>query len=212
MKGVRQFLTSPPVSPDIDVIRKALAAPAPAIDNPDQLLAPKAYDISFKQAAVLMAIWASPDAGLQVLLTQRAKHMRNHPGQIALPGGQMDPEDQNVIHTALRETEEEVGLAPDRFNLLGELGDYFTISGFRVKPVIAEVQQPSPLVLCQEEVEAVYWIPLDYLLTPAHYRFQERMLGQQKRGYFEVEYENVRIWGVTAGIFYGLYNALADSL
>lgn len=210
MTNVAHFLASPPISPTIDEIRRALEQSTilDVIRNPDQKLAPAAYQLDFKAAAVLLPIWQDPLGKLHVLLTQRAKHMRNHPGQIAFPGGQHDSDDPNLIHTAFRETEEEVGLAPDCFQLIGELGDYLTISGYCVKPVIAEVVRLPELTLCDDEVESVHWVPLDFLLTPSNYRFQERRQSNTRRGYFEIDYQDITIWGVTAGILYGLYQII----
>ena len=210
MKDVETFLASPPISPSIEEIKRALGRNffTSQIQNPDQKLAPSEYEISFKAASVLLPIWHSPTAGLQVLLTQRAKHMRNHPGQIAFPGGQMDDTDPSVIATALRETEEEVGLKPQNFNVIGQLGDYFTTSGFCVSPVIAEVTKLTPIMICYDEVESAYWVPLDYLLNPQNFSFEHRELANKTRGFFEIDYENIHIWGVTAGILYCLYQAL----
>ncbi|KJZ14454.1 MAG: CoA pyrophosphatase [Marinomonas sp.] len=212
MKDVETFLASPAISPSIEEISRALDSKfyTPDVQNPDQKLAPSEYDLTFKPASVLLPIWHSPTAGLQVLLTQRAKHMRNHPGQIAFPGGQMDATDATVIATALRETEEEVGLKPQNFNVIGQLGDYFTTSGFCVSPVIAEVTKLTPIMICYDEVESAYWVPLDYLLNPKNFKFEHRILADKPRGFFEVTYENIHIWGVTAGILYCLYQALTN--
>jgi 8-oxo-dGTP pyrophosphatase MutT (NUDIX family) len=212
MVDVAHFLSSPPLSPSIEEIRRALDQKHvhTSIHNPDQLLSPDAYDLNFKSAAVLIPIWKHHTNGqLHVLLTQRAKHMRNHPGQIAFPGGQFDPQDSSIIHTAFRETQEEVGLSPECFELLGELGDYLTISGFCVKPVLAEIKALPELSLCYDEVDAVHWVPLNYLMTPANYRFQQRNLANIRRGFFEIHYGDITIWGVTAGILYGLYQSIA---
>ena len=210
MTDVAHFLASPPLTPSIQEIRRALDQSdlLGVIRNPDQKLAPAAYQLDFKDAAVLIPIWKSAHDELYVLLTQRAKHMRNHPGQIAFPGGQYDDTDSSIVQTALRETEEEVGLAADCFNLLGELGDYLTISGYCVRPILAEITKSPKLTLCYDEVESVHWVPLNYLLTPANYRFQERMVSNTPRAFFEIQYQDITIWGVTAGILYGLYQVL----
>ena len=136
--------------------------------------------------------------------------MRNHPGQIAFPGGKHDPEDASIQYTALRETLEEVGLSPDCFDLLGELGEYCSVSGFCIKPVVAEMTRMSELSLCEEEVEQAHWVPLHHLLDPRNFRYVEREIGNVKRGYFEILYGDLRIWGVTAGIIYGLYQAIEN--
>jgi 8-oxo-dGTP pyrophosphatase MutT (NUDIX family) len=164
----------------------------------------------YRPAAVLIPLFTCPqDDCIKVLLTQRALHMRNHPGQIAFPGGKHDPNDASIQYTALRETLEEVGLAPDCFELLGELHEYCTISGFCIKPVVAELTRHSELSLCRDEVESVHWVPLNYLLNPANYRTRSKHIGNTERSFLEVEYDGIRIWGATAGILCGLYEHLA---
>ncbi|MCZ2722888.1 CoA pyrophosphatase [Marinomonas sp. 15G1-11] len=210
MSDVKQFLNSPPLSPDIGQIRSALDLyeSSQIMLNPGVKLNAETNLLDFKTAAVLIPIWKDHEGNLHILLTQRAKHLRNHPGQIAFPGGQYDDVDTDLIQTALRETHEEVGLPPNCFQLIGELGDYLTISGFCVKPIIAEVTTLQDMTLALDEVESAHWVPLDYLLTPTNYKFTRRNLSDIHTGYFEIQYQDITIWGVTAGILYELYQAL----
>lgn len=212
MNDVARFLESSPIRPTIDEIRAALdSETSHQIYNPDQHIAPHAYRHDYRAAAVLIPIWQCPTSNeLTVLLTQRSLNMRNHPGQIAFPGGKHDPDDASIQYTALRETLEEVGLAPDCFELLGELGEYCSISGFCIKPVVAEMTRMSELSLSEDEVECVHWVPLNHLLNPQNFHYIEREIGNQIRGYFEITYNGLRIWGVTAGIIYGLYQAIEN--
>ncbi|MBJ7550642.1 NUDIX hydrolase [Marinomonas ostreistagni] len=212
MLDVSHFLESPPLTPSIDEIRAALDIEASnSIYNPDQHIAPQAYCHEYRAAAVLIPIFHCPETGqLKVLLTQRSLNMRNHPGQIAFPGGKHDPGDASIQYTALRETLEEVGLSPDCFDLLGELGEYCSVSGFCIKPVVAEMTRMSELSLCEEEVEQAHWVPLNHLLDPQNFRYVEREIGNVKRGFFEIIYEDLKIWGVTAGIIFGLYKAIEN--
>ncbi|RDL43930.1 CoA pyrophosphatase [Marinomonas piezotolerans] len=212
MIDIARFLESPALSPTIEQIRAALdALNTQHIYNPDQHIAPEAYQHDYRAAAVLIPIRSCPDTGeLKVLLTQRSLNMRNHPGQIAFPGGKHDTEDSSIQYTALRETLEEVGLAPDCFELLGELGEYCSISGFCIKPVVAEMIRTSELSLSEAEVESVHWVPLYHLLDPNNFKYIERTIGKITRGYFEIHYEDLRIWGVTAGIIFGLYQAIEN--
>ncbi|MBM6549668.1 NUDIX hydrolase [Marinomonas ostreistagni] len=212
MKHVTRFLESRPLDPTIDEIRTALNHyQETQIYNPDQHIAPQAYHHDYRAAAVLIPIYHCPHTDqLQVLLTQRALHMRNHPGQIAFPGGKHDPEDASIQYTALRETMEEVGLTPDCFDLLGQLGEYCSISGFCIQPVVAEVIRLSELSLSVDEVDSVHWVPLQHLLDPRNFRYVEREIGALKRGFFEIHFEGLRIWGVTAGIIFGLYQAIEN--
>ncbi|GAB3484627.1 NUDIX hydrolase [Marinomonas epiphytica] len=213
MSEIEHFLKASPIQPNLDDIRSALdnAPQQIPIHNPDQAMFPKGYDHDFTSAAVLIPIWQDPkDDQLYVLLTQRALHMRNHPGQIAFPGGKYDDTDTSIQYTALRETLEEVGLAPDCFDLLGELGEYCTTSGYCIKPIVAEMTRRSELSLCEEEVKCVHWVPLDHLLDPSNYQFKTKQVDTRSRGFFEVHYQGIRIWGVTAGILYGLYEQIAN--
>ncbi len=212
MSDIEQFLNAPPIDISLDEIRAALdkAPYEQQIHNPDTDMFLNGYKADYRSAAILIPIWQDPQDGeLYTLLTQRALHMRNHPGQIAFPGGKHDPEDASIQYTALRETLEEVGLSPDCFDLLGELGEYCTLSGYCIRPIIAEMTRKSELSLCEDEVKCVHWVPLRYLLTPQNYRFKKRKLDPMSNGYFEVEYEGIRIWGVTAGILFGFYQTLA---
>ncbi|TDO98741.1 NUDIX hydrolase [Marinomonas balearica] len=225
MTDVEHFLESPPLDVDIEEIRTALNAGNPhfqiqkeeerraMLAHHSDRLGVSAEKVALRSAAVLIPIRQAMggDGDLEVLFTQRALHMRNHPGQIAFPGGKHDPDDSSIQYTALRETLEEVGLAPDCFDLLGELGEYCSISGFCIKPIIAEMTRHSELSLSKDEVESVHWVPLAYLLNPANYRYKEKKIGGLTRGYFEVEYNKIRIWGVTAGILHGLYHTLRHS-
>ncbi|MEL0637076.1 MULTISPECIES: NUDIX hydrolase [Marinomonas] len=215
MSDMSQFLNAPAISTNLDEIRAALdnTLEVHSIYNPDKNLSPSAYRLKYRSAAVLIPIWHSPEHDqLEVLVTKRALHMRNHPGQIAFPGGKHDPDDASIQYTALRETLEEVGLAPDCFDLIGELGEYCTISGYCIKPIIAEMTRLSAMSLCEDEVKSVHWVPLDFLLDPSNYQFKTRQIGTVTHSYFEIKYQDIRIWGVTAGILYGLYQTLSNHI
>ncbi|MCB5161339.1 NUDIX hydrolase [Marinomonas algarum] len=215
MSDIEQFLNAPPIYLDLDDIRTALDRTpyVQQIHNPDENRLSDDNDTQYQSAAVLIPIWREPKSQeLFVLFTQRALHMRNHPGQMAFPGGKHDPEDASMEYTALRETLEEVGLSPDCFDLLGELGEYCTISGYCVKPIVAEMTTRRELCLCEDEVHSVHWIPLRYLLTPSNYCFTEKKVGAITRSFLEIEYHGIRIWGVTAGILYGFYQTLAEHI
>jgi len=213
MKDVDIFLASPAITPSIRGVKDALNTHfyTPEIHNSDQYNAPDKYAPPFEIASVLLALWNSPENGIQVLLTQRADHLRNHPGQISFPGGKMDQCDDNIIQTALRETEEEVGLKAVNLNILGQLGDYFTTSGFCVSPVVAEVTKLTPMMICYDEVESAHWVPLNYLLDPKNFEFKQKVIENTHRTFFEIRYQDLHIWGVTAGIFYGLYKTLTTT-
>lgn len=152
---------------------------------------------------------------LQVLLTLRPVHMNSHSGQIAFPGGKADPGDVDAVATALREAQEEVGLAYEQVEVLGTLPVYTTGSAFIVTPVVALVDanfvpQPNP-----EEVAAVFEVPLDFLMNPANHRHHEVELDGVRRRWLSMPYrqDGVErfIWGATAGMLRNFYRFVLDS-
>jgi 8-oxo-dGTP pyrophosphatase MutT (NUDIX family) len=152
-----------------------------------------------RAAAVLVPLVARPE-GVTVLLTQRAAALRAHSGQIAFPGGKVDPEDDGPLGAALREAEEEIGLAPRHVTPLGFLGPYFSTSGFRITPVVAMVEPAAELALNAEEVDRVFETPLAFLMDPANHLTHEREFRGAMRRYFAMPFGDHYIWGVTAGI------------
>lgn len=169
-------------------------------------------------AAVLVPLVERPH-GLQVLLTRRTSHLRDHAGQISFPGGRVEPYDGDVIDAALREAQEEVGLPADRSQVLGALPPYATITNFIVTPVVALLAPPSVLRLDSFEVAEAFEVPLQFLMTPAHHRRHAfDFLGQRREflsmpwhgpGADGVEREYF-IWGATAAMLRNLYRFLAD--
>lgn len=152
-------------------------------------------------AAVLIAVTDRPQPG--VLLTQRPRDMRDHPGQVAFPGGKCDP-GEDAITAALREAEEELDLPQDAVRVIGTSDLYTTGTGFDVTPVLAVVPPDLPLSPNPSEVEAWFEPPLEMLLDPASWTTQEVFWKGQMRSYLELDYEGYRIWGVTAAILANL--------
>lgn len=150
-------------------------------------------------AAVLVPIVNRPE-GLQVLLTQRSADLPDHPGQISFPGGRVEPEDASLAAAALREAQEEVGLAPEHVAVLGQLATYETVSGFRVTPVVGWLEPPFTLTPDPVEVAEVFEVPLAHLLEPANQQRHFRMLGEIRRDYWAIPYEARFIWGATAAM------------
>jgi 8-oxo-dGTP pyrophosphatase MutT (NUDIX family) len=162
-----------------------------------------AEDRALTAAAVLFPI-VLRDGNQTVLLTQRTAHLRDHAGQISFPGGRVEAEDLSPTHTALRETEEEIGLSRDRIEVLGFLPEYRTGTGFRVTPVVAIVQPPFDLAPDPFEVAEVFEVPLAFLLDPAnHKRHSIHHLGAL-RHFFAMPYGDYFIWGATAGMIRSL--------
>lgn len=158
-------------------------------------------------AAVLIAVTDVPD-NPQVILTQRPNNMRDHPGQVAFPGGKIDP-GEDAITAALREAEEELALPPSSVRVIGASDPYVTGTGFIVTPVLGVVPPGLALVPSPAEVAAWFEAPLDLLLDPASWDTNEVFWRGANRRYLELEYQGFRIWGVTAAIIANLSRRIA---
>ncbi len=158
-------------------------------------------------AAVLIPVIAHPGE-LTVLFTQRTTSLRSHAGQVSFPGGRAEPADPSVEFTALREAGEEIGLAPERVEVLGRLADYHTRTGYRVAPVIGLVEPPLELVPDPREVDHVFEVPLAFLLDPRNRQRRTREFQGRSVGFYVFEYQDRTIWGATAGILVNLYRML----
>lgn len=158
-------------------------------------------------AAVLVPI-VLRDGVQTLLLTQRTAHLKDHAGQISFPGGRVEVEDPSIIHTALRETEEEIGLARDRIDVLGFLPEYRTGTGFRVTPVVALVHPPFDLQPDPFEVAEVFEVPLSFVLDPANHQQHSLHYRGALRNYFAMPYGDYFIWGATAGMIRSLSECL----
>lgn len=158
-------------------------------------------------AAVLVAITDVPE-NPQVILTQRPRAMRNHPGQVAFPGGKIDP-GEDAVTAALREAEEELALPREAVRVIGTSDIYHTGTGFLVTPVVGVVPQGLPLVPNPQEVEAWFEAPLSLLLDRASWQTNEVFWRGANRRYLELEWQGFRIWGVTAAIIANLSRRIA---
>lgn len=163
----------------------------------------------YTSAAVLLALLDRP-AGPSLVLTERAAHLNAHAGQISLPGGRMEPDDVSAVATALRESDEEIGLAPAAVEMLGGLRAYDTITGFRIYPMIGWVAvppaawRPDPA-----EVADIFEVPLDFILDPANHRRDSYLRDGERRHFFVLPYPNRYIWGATAGILVNFARTLS---
>lgn len=160
-------------------------------------------------AAVLMPIVAR-EQGPTLLFTQRTDHLTDHGGQVSFPGGRVEPVDISAIATALRETEEEVGLDRRHVEVIGILPDYFTGTGFRVTPVVAIVHPPFDLIADPYEVAEIFEVPLPFLMDGMNHqrRTIELPNGSGRRTFYAMPYERFFIWGATAGMLRNLFHFL----
>jgi 8-oxo-dGTP pyrophosphatase MutT (NUDIX family) len=193
----------------VDVVelraRLERAPPAYAVYGDDGT---EGRDAASTPAAVLIPLIDHP-GGLTVLFTQRTAHLKNHSGQVSFPGGRAEPGDASVEFTALRETEEEIGLAMKRVEVLARLPDYRTRTGFRVTPVIGLVAPPLELAPDPREVAEVFEVPLAFLMDERNRQRRTREFQGQQVGYYVFEHGERVIWGATAGILVNLNTMLA---
>ena len=187
-------LTDPSITPargdhDADPVMKKIAEVRP-----------------IRPAAVLVPIVDHPEP--TVLLTQRAQHLPDHPGQVSFPGGKIDKSDESPLASALREAEEEIGLARSSVEPLGYLDLYMTTLGYRIVPVIARVKPGFTLTLNESEVDAVFEVPLGFLMDQANVQRHSRDWQGMTRHYYAFTFGEHYIWGVTAGILRNLYGRI----
>jgi 8-oxo-dGTP pyrophosphatase MutT (NUDIX family) len=190
---------------------------------------PRAWTPEFHGDARLFALEREPtpasvlvplverEQGLNVLLTRRSDHLHDHAGQVSFPGGRVDPGDLDLVDTALRETEEEVGLPRDRVHVLGPLNTYSTVSSYVVTPIVALVRPPFELALDAFEVAEAFEVPLQFLMTPAHHHRHAAEFDGVKRQFLSMPWQGVDaqgqpreyfIWGATAAMLRNLYSFL----
>ena len=148
--------------------------------------------------------------GATVLLTRRTEHLKDHPGQISFPGGRAEASDASPAHTALRETEEEIGLASAHIEIIGYLPDYLTVTGFCITPVVALITPPFALRPDPFEVAEVFEVPLAFLMDAANHQQHSAFFRGELRPYLAMPFGNYFIWGATAGIIATLSQALSS--
>ncbi len=157
-----------------------------------------------KPAAVLVAVIDRPEP--TVLLTLRTAELASHAGQVAFPGGKIDPTDESPVAAALREAREEIGLAPNLIEPIGYLDLYLTFSGFRIVPTVSRVKPDFTLSLTPREVVETFEVPLAFVMTPDNHQRKTRDWNGLQRDYYAIAFENRYIWGITAGILRNMYD------
>jgi len=187
-------------------IEHALSRPAPAASS-DYDYAPslRANPQTLRKAAVLIALHET-QRGLEVILTRRAAHLRNHPGQVAFPGGKVEESDAGFWGAAVREADEEIGLA--NVQKIGVLQGHESVTGFEISPQVGLVDgrfspRPDP-----SEVEEVFSVPLDFLMNPVNMRLHQRSWHGHMRGYLAIPYGPHYIWGASARMIKNLAERL----
>ncbi len=162
---------------------------------------------ALRPAAVLVPLIDRAD-GMTVLLTQRTAHLSAHAGQISFPGGRVEEEDEDAVATALRETEEEVGLPRALVSVIGQLDTYVTGTGFEITPIVGLVAPVYTLTLDPYEVAEAFEVPLAYILDTKNHNRTERESAGRTRVFFVLPYEGRNIWGATAGMLVNLAEVL----
>lgn len=168
--------------------------------NPDTVLP---TDRTLRAAGVLVGVMDGPD-GPSVLLTKRSSKLKHHPGQIAFPGGKVEPDDLGPVQAALREAHEEVGLPPENVRVIGTMPTHETVTRFTVTPVLALIETDFTPVPEVGEVDEVFTVPLSHVTNPDRFSVEGRHWRGTRRHYFTVPYGPYYIWGATARILRGL--------
>ena len=158
---------------------------------------------AIKPAAVLVPVIDRGEP--TVLLTMRTADLASHAGQVAFPGGKIEPADESPIAAAMREAREETGLPPTLIEPIGYLDLYLTFSGFRILPAVARVKPDFTLTPNPTEVTETFEVPLKFLMSPANHQRKTRDWNGLARDYYAIPFENRYIWGITAGILRNLY-------
>jgi 8-oxo-dGTP pyrophosphatase MutT (NUDIX family) len=157
-----------------------------------------------KPAAVLIPVIDRSEP--TILLTIRTKDLASHAGQVAFPGGKIEPDDESPAAAAMREAKEEIGLAPGFIEPFGYLDLYLTFSGFRILPTVARVEPDFALTLNPREVTETFEVPLAFLMTPANHQRRSRDWNGIDREFYAIPFGDRYIWGITAGIVRNLYD------
>ncbi len=167
-------------------------------------------DLTARRPAAVLVPLIERAEGFTVLLTRRTEHLSDHAGQVSFPGGRIEPGDRDAVHAALRETEEEIGLARGLIEPAGRLDDYLTGTGYVVTPIVAFVRQPFSLTPDPSEVADVFEVPLAFLMDRRNHEKRTGFWRGRERIYYAMPYEGRFIWGATAGMLINLCEVLGE--
>jgi len=184
------------------------------IFHPDQSVNKMIIEQStpLRKASVLIPITRHrPGKASEIVLTVRSANLNSHPGQISLPGGSEEPIDSDVVATALRESEEEIGLPQDNVEVIGRLGDMALPSGFQITPIVGLIEPGLEFEPCPIEVAEIFHAPLSLLMNPDSYNSTSMTYDNRARNVLELQFERFRIWGATAAILYHLAKMIESS-
>ena len=162
-----------------------------------------------KSAAVLVP-FVETENGVELILTLRAEHLKHHAGQISFPGGRMEDSDVSLVATALRESQEEIGLDPQQVEVLGTLSEYYTLTGYCITPVIGWVDPAAKLTLDPSEVAELVRVPTELVFDRDVYEQHTWQHEDKVHYYYSTEFQGHRIWGATAAMILGLSQQLND--
>jgi len=202
-----------------DLVREKLALSAPELvigadglprfgdHRPPGFHRPDPPKSGFRTAAVLIGLMAYEDV-VRVILTTRARGLKDHPGQVAFPGGKIDAEDADACAAALREAWEEIGLETHHVEPLGYLDPYLTGSGFLIHPVVAKVDCKAEFAINEREVDELFQVPLSFLMNAELHELRSREANGISRQFYAMPYGKWLIWGATANIVRNLYERL----
>lgn len=160
-----------------------------------------------RPAAVLVPL-VDRESHLTVVLTKRTDHLKRHAGQISFPGGRFDEGDESPLHTALRETEEEIGLHRRHIEHIGELDEYIVGTGYLVNPMVGLIRPPFDMTPEPGEVAEIFEAPLDFLMDTSNYERRHRDSNGVRRYFYAINYQGYDIWGATAGMLRNLSERL----
>lgn len=194
----------------LKTIEEKISAYTPGAQQGDHFLNPDLLpEPPYRDAAVLITLLERGD-DLSVVFTQRTSHLHAHAGQVSFPGGGREPQDESAVQTALREAQEEIGLDPGTVRVLGELDEYITRTGFRVRPIVGYVAEVPAWRPDSFEVEEIFEVPLAYICTPGHLCRQQIEREGRVREFYVCNWEKFHIWGATAGMLRNFLDVVMD--